>query len=461
MRLLRYARNGIEPLVVLLVIAVLHHFGLAGPAPVWVPAIPLLAGAVYQQPEVQLWLSGRDLRDRVAARITGHMMLTTALAYILGWGPLLAVAHFHILSMHLEWSGSRAWRPGALASVASLGIGQLCVAMGLYSYLPLPEIHGVAAMVAIGTATTCRVLGRAVARRERAEAAVGARDERFRVLVQDSSDLIAIAGPDTGLTYVSPAAERVLGIEPDRLLGQRLWQRIHPDDIAGAQELLGRVLAGDETNEERGEFRIRDAGGQWRWFEVSSRNLLDNPAVQGVVGHYRDVTERRAAQDEVAYAATHDALTGLVNAQTFMLELEAALATPARIALLFVDLDGFKQVNDSLGHEAGDELLALVARLIRRSTMASDVVGRLGGDEFGVILTRVGGTDVAEAVAARLVAAIERDMHVAGHTVRVGCSVGVAVSGPEPIQARALLRSADLAMYAEKRARKASAGRPA
>jgi len=455
----RYARNGVEPLVVLLVIAVLHRFGVAGPAPVWVAAALSLAGAVYQQPEVQLRLGGGDLSRRVAGRIAVHMLLTTALMYILGWGPMLAVAHLHILSMHLAWSGSRAWRPATVASVGCLGLGQLAVAMGLWSYLPSPENHGVAALVAVGTATTCRTLGEAVARRERAEAALRSRERQFRVLVQDSTDLIAVAGADFGLTYVSPAANRILGLEPERLLGDGLWRRIHPDDGAGARELLERVLAGDDAAQERGELRIRNAAGQWRWFEVSSRNLLGDPAIRGVVGHYRDVTERRAAQDEVAHAARHDALTGLLNSQAFMLELEAALAGPGRVGLLFVDLDGFKEVNDSLGHEAGDELLTLIAGLIRRSTMTSDVVGRLGGDEFGVILTRVGGAGAAESVAARLTEAIERDLRVAGRTVRVGCSVGVAVSGPEPVQAKALLRSADLAMYAEKRARKSPANR--
>jgi diguanylate cyclase (GGDEF)-like protein/PAS domain S-box-containing protein len=451
---LRYVRDGAEPVLVLLVVAVLRRAGIAGIAPFWLLALTLLLAMAYQQPAVQCRLAGGDLSHRLWPRLAAHMLITSVVMFLLGWGPLLAMAHFHIMSMHLAWSGSKAWRPAVVSSAASISLGQLAVAFGLHSYLPQPEIHGVAALVIIGVATTGRTLGHSVARQERAEAALRSNADRFRVLVQDSSDIITVSTADGDTTYVSPAAEHVIGVPAEQLLGRGFWSLIHPDDITAARELHTRVLAAGPHNGQRGEFRVRSATGEWRWHEISCRNLLDHPAVRGIVGHHRDITERRLARERIEYQAAHDALTGLVNAQTFVPTLERALADDGpTLGLLFLDLDGFKQVNDTLGHHVGDELLAAVGHLLRSATNPSDIVGRLGGDEFGVLLPNVADPAVALAVAERMVNAIDRDLSVAGHRVRVGCSVGVAMSTPG-IDAKDLLRQADLAMYETKRIRR-------
>ncbi len=452
--MLRYVRDGVEPVLVLLVVAVLRHAGIAGTAPFWLLALTLLLGMAYQQPAVQRRLAGGDLSRRLWPRLGLHMLITSAAMYLLGWGPLLAMAHFHIMSMHLEWSGARAWRPAVVASAVGIGLGQLAISLGLHSYLPQPEIHGAAALVVVGVATTGRTLGRSVARQERAEAALRSNADRFQVLVQDSSDIITVSTATGDITYVSAAAEHVIGVPAEQLLGRGFWSLIHPDDVAAARELHTRVLASDPHDGQRGEFRVRSAAGDWRWHEISSRNLLAHPAVLGIVGHHRDITERRAARERIEYQATHDALTGLVNAQTFVPELERALAAGSHpLALLFLDLDGFKQVNDTLGHHVGDEVLAEVGRLIRSATPPPDVVGRLGGDEFGVLLPHVADPAVALAVAHRIVAAVDRDLSAGGHRVRVGCSIGVAMSTPG-VDAKDLLRQADLAMYETKRLRR-------
>jgi diguanylate cyclase (GGDEF)-like protein/PAS domain S-box-containing protein len=454
MGVLRYVRDGVEPVLVLLVVAVLRRAGIAGTAPFWLLALTLLIGMAYQQPAVQRRLAGGDLSHRLWPRLAVHMLITSVAMFLLGWGPLLAMAHFHIMSMHLEWSGSRAWRPAVVFSAAGIGLGQLAVALGLHSYLPQPEIHGVAALVVVGVATTGRTLGRSVARQERAEAALRSNADRFRVLVQDSSDIITVSTAAGDTTYVSPAAEHVIGVPAEQLLGRGFWSLIHPDDLAAAHALHTRVLAAGPHDGQCGEFRVRSAAGDWRWHEISCRNLLDHPAIRGIVGHHRDITERRAARERIEYQATHDALTGLVNAQTFVPALERALADRTRpVGLLFLDLDGFKEVNDTLGHHVGDDLLAEVGDLIRSATNPSDVVGRLGGDEFGVLLPNVADPAVALAAAHRIVTAIDRDLPVAGHRVRVGCSIGVAMSTPG-VDAKDLLRQADLAMYETKRLRR-------
>ena len=141
---------------------------------------------------------------------------------------------------------------------------------------------------------------------------------------------------------------------------------------------------------------MRHADGSWHWHEIIARNMLAHPAVQAIVSHQRDITERRAVQDKIAHAASHDALTGLANGPTLTRDLERALAAGTRyqhpVAVLFCDLDGFKAVNDTYGHDVGDRLLQTISGVIRRVTRDTDTAGRIGGDEFGVVLTRVNTT---------------------------------------------------------------------
>jgi diguanylate cyclase (GGDEF)-like protein/PAS domain S-box-containing protein len=453
-----YLRHGVEPVLVLAVVSVLHTLGLAGRAPLWAAAAALLIGMLYQQPQFQLRLAGGDLSQRLAPRVIGHMVQVSVVMYLLGWGPLLAVAHLHILSMHLGWSGARAWRPAVIGSVGTLLLGQVAVATGwVYSYLPQPAVHGAAALIAVGTATTCRVLGRSVHRRERAELALRRSEERLNALVHDGTDMIMVWAANGEITYTSPASRKVIGQPPERLLGTVLWDWIHPDDMDAAAALRERVRSTDSSIAHCVELRMRSADGAWRWHEATVRNLLDDPAVRGIVAHHRDITEHRAVRERIAYAATHDGLTGLINAVAFTqavnqaLDAAASTPRPAHVGLLFLDLDSFKPVNDTYGHEVGDHLLVMISNLIRAGVPGAELVGRLGGDEFGVLLDDLDGPDEAVTVAERIIGAIDRDLLVDGHRVRVGCSIGIAVATPGSADARGLLRRADEAMYRAKR----------
>ncbi|WP_305784595.1 diguanylate cyclase domain-containing protein [Symbioplanes lichenis] len=457
MRLLQtFARDGMESLLALVAVVVLHQFGLAGTASVWSLVLLLGLCAVLQQAPVQRRLAGTDPEGRLELRIGLQMAMCTAAMYLSGWGALLAIAHVHILATFLRRSGARAWVPAAVSSAASIVAGQIAVAAGLaHTYLNVNLSHGLAALVLLITVTTARTLGQFVAQRESADATARLSEDRFRALVRDGSEVITMSDAEGAVSWVSPAALPVMGYKPEELHGQVLRGLYHPEDEVAAMELFARLLASDSTVEHSAELRVRHADGTFYWHEIISRNMLAHPAVHAIVSHQRDITERRAAQDRIAYAASHDSLTGLANGPTLNRDLERALAQGTRyqhaVAMLFCDLDGFKAVNDTYGHDVGDRLLQTISGVIKRTTRDTDSAGRLGGDEFGVVLTRVRNAEEALSVAQRLIEGIVGNAAVAGLKLDVGCSVGVALAYPGGTDAKTLMRKADAAMYRSKR----------
>jgi len=275
------------------------------------------------------------------------------------------------------------------------------------------------------------------------------REERYRALVQDSCDVIHVVDGEGRIASVSPAVERVMGYRPDDLVGTDYDALIHPDDLAGIRGQHATGLA-----EHRAEVRVRHADGSWHWHDVTLRDLSDHPAVGGDVVSHRDVTERRQFQDLLQHEAAHDVLTGLVNRGAYLKRLDDLLGAGApgqRLAVLFIDLDDFKPINDTLGHEAGDKVLVSVAAALQRSVLGSDTVGRLGGDEFAVVLGDIDTADNAIAVASRILAALGEPMTVGGATLSVKASIGIAVAEPGRVTTDELLNHADMAMYHAKR----------
>jgi diguanylate cyclase (GGDEF)-like protein/PAS domain S-box-containing protein len=393
---------------------------------------------------------------------------------------------------------------------------------------------------------------------------------RFAALVHHASDLITVNGIDGILTYVSPSASEVLGYAPDELLGTQARRLIHPDDLdrveATASEQFARGFV------EPIEYRARRSDGSWRVVEASITNLLDEPAVQGIVTNARDVTDRRAAErrslelveileatneivvmsdpvgfvvyanrsarslldvhegwhvgalsseasrerlrteimpmvrrrgswsgelelvdppgniipvaatvqahhDEVGalvriatvahditdlkaaqrrleFDATHDPLTGLANRALFREIGERALALARRtgdpVAVLFLDLDGFKLVNDSYGHDVGDLLLAAVARRVLEAIRAGDVLARLGGDEFVILCDRPRSQHQMLELSDRIIETVSQPFTIETHEVRVGLSIGIAFSQPDGSGVTELIRDADVALYRAK-----------
>jgi diguanylate cyclase (GGDEF)-like protein/PAS domain S-box-containing protein len=278
-------------------------------------------------------------------------------------------------------------------------------------------------------------------------------EARFSSLVQNSTDVVMILGGDGAIQYQSPSGERVFGYEHTALQGIYLRDLIHPDDVVKLHAFLDAVESRAEATP-RVEWRVHHADGSWIHTETVGNNLLDDPDVRGLVLNSRDISDRMALQDQLTYQAFHDPLTSLPNRALFMDRLEHAMIRADRreqaVALLFLDLDNFKIVNDSLGHQAGDQMLIAAAGRLLECVRAEDTVARLGGDEFTILIEDVRGLDSALEVAERIADQLRAPFAIRGHELFTTASIGIAVSGFDVDTSADLLRNADLAMYRAK-----------
>ncbi len=274
---------------------------------------------------------------------------------------------------------------------------------------------------------------------------------RIRALVEHSSDVIAVLGRDLRVRWHAPSVRRLLGVEPDALLDTLIVSLVHPEDRALFDGFLQARLAGGAPATIRA--RLRHADGRWCYVETVAENRFEDPSVEGLVLNMRDVSERKTFEDELRHQALHDALTGLANRTLFENRLRQSLAVNLRarrsLAVLFVDLDDFKTINDSLGHRVGDVILKGVATRVESLVRASDTAARLGGDEFAVLLEPLEGSDEAHRIAGRILDALSDPLVVDEHELRLTASVGIAFSDGS-VEADELLRNADMAMYAAK-----------
>ena len=279
------------------------------------------------------------------------------------------------------------------------------------------------------------------------------REARFQTLVQNSSDVILIARPDTTITYQTPSTAQILGYGPGALEGVKLTSLFHPTDVEAAVAAYGGVAfrAGTSVT---AEWRIRHGDGSWRYVEVVANNLLGDPTVEGIVLTLRDVTERKGLEEELKHQAFHDALSGLANRALFRDRLEHALERAERssssLAVLFLDLDDFKLVNDSLGHAAGDDLLVAVATRLMGSLRTGDTGARFGGDEFAILLEETENPQDAGQVAERILADLKPPFWIKDRSVSIHASIGVAYSKCGTEGPAELLQAADVAMYTAK-----------
>ena len=291
--------------------------------------------------------------------------------------------------------------------------------------------------------------------------ALAGREELFRSLVQGSSDVMTVVDAEGRIVWQSAAVERVFGYREGELIGELLMDLIHPLDSAEAQLRFVGALdsmssAEDGVDLHRAtviENRVRDARGEWRYVESVFTDRLDSPVVRGIVINTRDISERKSLEHRLTELAFSDELTGLANRARMRARIGEALQSPSvgdgQVSLLFIDLDGFKAVNDSLGHAMGDLLLRQAADRLLEAVRPDDTVARLGGDEFAVLLPPCAELGGPREVGRRLLHVLEAPFMLGESEISVGASVGVAVARTGD-DADSLVRDADLAMYRAK-----------
>jgi diguanylate cyclase (GGDEF)-like protein/PAS domain S-box-containing protein len=286
-------------------------------------------------------------------------------------------------------------------------------------------------------------------------------EARFRSLVAHSSDLITVLDADGVVTYQSPSIERALDLRVDEIEGQRFDRILAERD----RSRLAQLIAGDGSGASEAhtiECSLTHRDGTAIRFEVQHTDLLQDEHVRGIVLNSRDVSERKAFEDQLAHQAFHDPVTNLANRALFSDRVEHALKRAQRgfpdIAVMFIDLDDFKTVNDSLGHEAGDRVLQEVAQRLMIALRPTDTVARFGGDEFAILLEGVADSSEAADAAARILQALELPTDIDGKQVFPRASIGICLVDRESgaPEAAELLRNADVAMYMAKRDSKGS-----
>jgi diguanylate cyclase (GGDEF)-like protein/PAS domain S-box-containing protein len=281
-------------------------------------------------------------------------------------------------------------------------------------------------------------------------------EARFSSLVQNSTDVVSVISPDMTVLYVSPSVERVLGHATAQLEGKSFIDLVHPDDVSRVLAFCSSSNSADD-GPALSEFTIRHRNGGWLEVETLRTDLLEDKNVEGIVLNTRDISERKAFQKQLEHHAFYDTVTGLANRALFRDRVDHALAQARRslktVAVIFLDLDDFKIVNDSFGHEAGDALLREVGSRLKACLRTSDTAARLGGDEFAILLEETdGGVDPAE-VAERIQRGLSNPFRIDGKQHMIRASLGIAYgnsgtggeSGTDDV-----LRNADVAMYMAK-----------
>ena len=319
---------------------------------------------------------------------------------------------------------------------------------------PVPPLAILGASL-IGMAALVRqVLGVRGEVDSRTQNALEQADRRLAALVRHGSDMLMILEMDTTVRYASPSHLQVMGVPPEALVGVRMDRQIHRDDMAKAGPGFARLQRGESLQESL-VVRLRDSTGTWRWIEAVGTNLFSEPSIAGLVLNSRDITDRKVLEAQLTDLALRDPLTGLGNRRLFTDRvthaLERRVRRGSRVAVLMLDLDHFKFVNDTLGHAKGDALLIAVSERLQRVLRAGDTVARLGGDEFAVLLEDLSSDEEADATALRIQQSLERPLRLDERELFVRASIGIAWAA-DGQNVDALLSDADVAMYGAKNA---------
>ncbi len=322
---------------------------------------------------------------------------------------------------------------------------------GLTLSLDLPKLAGIEATDSIGAFTyALHDLTQAFIERSKREYdALQQSEAGFRLITESMSDLVCLHGADGLFAYVSPSSVSLLGYTPEELVRRNPRRLVHPAD----RYLLDRRSLAGSAWPETLTYRLRHKEGHYLWVETSFRVLGDEAGRPvHLVSSSRDVSERKRIEEELERSALYDALTKLPNRMLFGDRLTQVMEREKRnpahtFAVLFLDFDKFKTVNDTLGHSVGDALLVAIGARLQNCVRTSDTVARLGGDEFTILLTDLEGPDGAERAAECIRQAFLQPLNVLGHSLSISASIGIVSSSAGYGHAVEIIRDADIAMY--------------
>lgn len=296
------------------------------------------------------------------------------------------------------------------------------------------------------------IIGKDITKQKKLELTIQQQDKKFSSLIQHSTDVIILLDKNQSIIYRSTSYEALFGYKGDEL-SSNPFSKMHPDDKKPIQDLLNNLYQknGESKN---AEFRLKHKNGQWQHVQAKGKNLLDDPHVNAVVVNFRDISDMKMIQQEINFMAYHDYLTELPNRRSLEEKLEAELeyvkSQNKKLALIFVDIDNFKFINDNLGHDAGDTLLKKVAKTLQSSVGHEHFIARWSGDEFIILLSDIVNETPVKDLAKKLKESFCEPFIYQKYELFITISMGISIypdSGEDP---KLLLKNADLAMYSIK-----------
>jgi diguanylate cyclase (GGDEF)-like protein/PAS domain S-box-containing protein len=457
----RLKANALDPAMLTIplvtcALCLLRWLQLIAPEPYWLFVGVVVAGGAARVVYSALWAQPGP-RWHCSAYIGAASVVTLIVAYSTGWGPILTVGFLFCAATAFQLFGARARKPSLVWTAVAVTLGQVAIALHVApTMIHEPQVQGVATLGLLGSLFVIELIGRAVAGQERLESDLRHSERRFSALVTSSGDIVLVVGADGSFQYASPAFTSVLGHQNPKDFDTLGSQLVHPDDRSGLRAAMAAAgTTGSAINE---EIRLLRSNGDWLWFEAAITNLVADPAINGYVASLRDITRRKNAEDRLAHAALYDSLTGLPNRTLILNRAEQMLARGRRertpVAALFIDLDDFKDINDTLGHEAGDQILAAVATRMANVLRGGDTVGRLGGDEFVVLVEGPSLAAGAEVVAERIRDVLATPFEIQAYAPPLDVTASIGIAEGDRRQPGELLRDADIALYRAKAAGK-------
>ena len=460
---------GVGP-VALVLLLVLRHFELVANAPVWLYAAVIFVPQGLSQ-LLERWKDARPGSWRLHVRVAVHVAAVTSVIYLSGWGPALGMAFAFSAFADLQQSGAAAW-PQALGwSVAGCAAGQLLVLEGwMPSFLSRSPAQTIGFLGAFVFGIAIRMAGAIGEYKERAESQLAeqtvqvarARDDaersaaHYRAVVENAAEGILTVELDGSIGSFNAAAEAMFGWTTGEIVGRPAVMLIQSDLREAVGAFLEACRSALDVAAQRKDVEVRGVrrdGSEFPMMVSTSAVGVDSsaPIVTAIL---RDLSDQKRFEAQLAHQVLHDALTGLPNRLMLTDRLEQGLARLRRgdrmFGVLFVDLDRFKAVNDTLGHTVGDQLLVEAAARIQTAVREIDTVARLGGDEFVVLCENIDGVNHATDLAQRIRAALERPFYFGDDEPRVSASIGIALCADGDETADGILANADIAMYRAK-----------